>query len=796
MDSSVTAADVDEYLLRELAVQEWVAEVLMEDLNALKEEKTATFHELLRDGVLLCRLMLSLKMGSVPRYYEGKDLNQAYRRKENIGFFLAACEECGIPPTKRFALSDLDRHGNSARVMECIEAIAETADKEWNFYFKLKPKEEMYKRNITFDEGDRKRAEILLARFAYRNTTASTASKEKALAQDDTPASGVMANEKVVRGVVLLQALVRGGRARKAYIKRVRDVAYRENVAREILQTEKDYVNNLMLLMSVFINPIKESLTDNVWKPKNGSKLGEVTLKEVKSLYNDLQVIVNYNGKLLRDLTPRVEKWTPHQKLGDIFLQLGLFLKVYTQYVKDYDRARSELAHARKNSLEFGAYITDLEKSNGAKLENKDIFAYLIMPVQRIPRYQLLLRDLLKHTEKDHNDFESLQKALDQIASVASYIEEKAEESEHVHLVSTIQSRFSNRAENLVVPGRKFVRQGTLIVWSVKQKKRQPNQVFLFSDLLVVAKSTGSGLAALKRKKPMAAEKDLKFRASFQLKYLVPRSIPDDPKNKHSFGLDTEFGESLIRFFAESELEKTEWVNELTTIKKKMDGDRAAREDLINSLTRKKGGMQGRELKRAISTIELNQAANELLGSPQIAALRAAALRPRGQSLTNDVPKRAAVYVPAGQKSSVSLAQQAAQQLEGERAQGNYFDTPRPDLTHSAPAPGAHGPPPPVSPRKKPIGGPASAPNSPYTSSLSFPAVDNGGCQPRFRTTSCRTLPKMAERPEGLESSLKTTTVVPSSPRKKSKSKSKEALPAAANEEKDGAADNGDTSAQ
>jgi hypothetical protein len=52
----------------------------------------------------------------------------------------------------------------------------------------------------------------------------------------------------------------------------------------------------------------------------------------------------------------------------------------------------------------------DLEKSNGVKLENKDIFAYLIMPVQRIPRYQLLLRDLLKHTEKDHNDYESLQK--------------------------------------------------------------------------------------------------------------------------------------------------------------------------------------------------------------------------------------------------------------------------------------------------------------------------------------------------------------------------------------------------
>lgn len=49
-------------------------------------------------------------------------------------------------------------------------------------------------------------------------------------------------------------------------------------------------------------------------------------------------------------------------------------------------------------------------------------------------------------------------------------------------------------------------------------------------------------------------------------------------ENKHSFGLDTEFGESVVRFFAESELEKTEWLHELTTIKKKMDGDRAARE--------------------------------------------------------------------------------------------------------------------------------------------------------------------------------------------------------------------------
>jgi hypothetical protein len=116
-------------------------------------------------------------------------------------------------------------------------------------------------------------------------------------------------------------------------------------------------------------------------------------------------------------------------------------------------------------------------------------------------------------------------------------------------------------------------------------------------------------------------------------------------------------------------------------------GDRHANDVRFRSLFRYRS-LHARTTAHARTCSELNQAANELLGSPQIAALRAAALRPRGQSLTvrrsttfssfpsahwaavvwgeqNDVPKRAAVYVPAGQKSSVSLAQQAAQQLEG-----------------------------------------------------------------------------------------------------------------------------------
>lgn len=47
---------------------------------------------------------------------------------------------------------------------------------------------------------------------------------------------------------------------------------------------------------------------------------------------------------------------------------------------------------------------------------------FLILPVQRLPRYVLLLRDLLKFTPEEHTDFENLSKAVDKMSSVADYV--------------------------------------------------------------------------------------------------------------------------------------------------------------------------------------------------------------------------------------------------------------------------------------------------------------------------------------------------------------------------------------
>lgn len=63
--------------------------------------------------------MLNLRTKSIPRVNLGKDLELGFKKKENINFFLQACEENGIPSTKLFRVPDLTdpERGQFIRVM-------------------------------------------------------------------------------------------------------------------------------------------------------------------------------------------------------------------------------------------------------------------------------------------------------------------------------------------------------------------------------------------------------------------------------------------------------------------------------------------------------------------------------------------------------------------------------------------------------------------------------------------------------------------------------------------------------
>jgi len=71
--------------------------------------------------------------------------------------------------------------------------------------------------------------------------------------------------------------------------------------------------------------------------------------------------------------------------------------------------------------------------------------SYLILPVQRIPRYQLLLADLVKHTSPEHVDYRNLVSAQAKMAAVAAHVNEKQKVFEAMHHVLRINDLFGKQ---------------------------------------------------------------------------------------------------------------------------------------------------------------------------------------------------------------------------------------------------------------------------------------------------------------------------------------------------------------
>jgi len=64
---------------------------------------------------------------------------------------------------------------------------------------------------------------------------------------------------------------------------------------------------------------------------------------------------------------------------------------VYTQYIINFDTAAAEIDRQEKKNKKFSDFLEKTYNSP-ACANGQRFLAFLILPVQRIPRYQLLLR--------------------------------------------------------------------------------------------------------------------------------------------------------------------------------------------------------------------------------------------------------------------------------------------------------------------------------------------------------------------------------------------------------------------
>ena len=92
------------------------------------------------------------------------------------------------------------------------------------------------------------------------------------------------------------------------------------------------------------------------------------------------------------------------------------------------------------------------------------------MPVQRIPRYQLLLKELQKRTPEDHPDYPFIEKALDCIVVVAKECDSAMNGDKENSLKLSIQNSLGSSFQ-LMKASRKLLKYGPA-VWTHKKEIR------------------------------------------------------------------------------------------------------------------------------------------------------------------------------------------------------------------------------------------------------------------------------------------------------------------------------------
>ncbi|ELP90040.1 Rho guanine nucleotide exchange factor, putative [Entamoeba invadens IP1] len=331
--------------------------------------------------------------------------------------------------------------------------------------------------------------------------------------------------------------------------------AYRTNVAQELLSTEESYVQQLKLLVEEFVKPITR---DQI-----------IPAETSRKIFSDIEMILSVNTKFLESFQKVIKVWNSESSIGGLFVKMAPFLKIYGEYCKNYPEALKELASLGKEHKFYEEYHRVMEEKAPEEYKNFELTSFLITPIQRIPRYKLLLNDLLKHTPHNHIDYKDLSDGFNLISQVAISVNDFSKQAEHMEQVNDLSSRITELPSevNFQEPGRIYQKDGILLVCF--KKKYVPCHCILFSDICVFAEYSQSLLSKTLSKKFV-------YKTHVVVNLLkVETEMTEVPKSKEIAG-DCIFsvisGKNVFYIGTKTTKEKDEWVKVFnTTIEKAIE---------------------------------------------------------------------------------------------------------------------------------------------------------------------------------------------------------------------------------
>eukprot|EP00041_Stephanoeca_diplocostata_P026148 m.698034 g.698034 ORF g.698034 m.698034 type:complete len:674 (+) comp22898_c1_seq1:136-2157(+) len=327
--------------------------------------------------------------------------------------------------------------------------------------------------------------------------------------------------------------------------KEQKDEGRRSHVVAEILHTEQAYVRGLGIIVEQFVEPMAGK--PDLFSPKTH-----------ELVFSNIRDILKFQEKFL-DALDRAIGLEPsyRSELGQVFLDNAAAFKLYCVYCANHPRATEELEAVYDNSeasrvLEAcrilaaarastrGPLGSDQADTAGISLEG-----HLLTPIQRVCKYPLLLKELLKVTPSNHPDHALVARAVTEMEKVAQVINEDKRNVEELTLIQGSISGWEGPA--LVETSSKLVYDGALL--KISGKNFQQRHFYLFDHLLIYCKRT-TGKVQLRGRLPTD---------SLQVQDLPDGEINGKPF-QHGFQIVNQKKNKSYVVCAQSKEEKAAWL--------------------------------------------------------------------------------------------------------------------------------------------------------------------------------------------------------------------------------------------
>ncbi|XP_049709214.1 FERM, ARHGEF and pleckstrin domain-containing protein 1 isoform X1 [Elephas maximus indicus] len=253
-------------------------------------------------------------------------------------------------------------------------------------------------------------------------------------------------------------------------------------IAKEVSTTERTYLKDLEVITSWFQSTVSKE-----------DSMPE-TLKSL--IFPNFEPLHKFHTSFLKEIEQRLALWEgrsnahiqgDYQRIGDVMLKNIQGMKPLAVHLWKHNEALEGLENGIKGSRRLENFCRDFELQKVCYLP---LNTFLLRPLHRLMHYKQVLERLCKHHPPSHADFRDCRAALAEITEMVAQLHGTMIKMENFQKLHELKKDLIG-VDNLVIPGREFIRLGSLS--KLSGKGLQQRMFFLFNDVLLY---TSRGLTA------------------------------------------------------------------------------------------------------------------------------------------------------------------------------------------------------------------------------------------------------------------------------------------------------------